>query len=181
MKDRIDQIRQVHARFIHAVVQAVDDPDSRIELEQALAIAEENGWTDAVHAVRLILAGRRDSEMLSGLDEEDHAIISGILEGLQNPANMPDPAATADPSFAAPGLAGMIMLAARGDVQGLQAIALMAEQMNAAGGEMAQVAAKFRALINGERDADQLTARMSNRSRSLILSILEELGKLDAH
>jgi hypothetical protein len=142
MKDRIDQIRQVHARFIHAVVQAVDDPDSRIELEQALAIAEENGWTDAVHAVRLILAGRRDSEMLSGLE---------------------------------------IMLAARGDVQGLQAIALMAEQMNAAGGEMAQVAAKFRALINGERDADQLTARMSNRSRSLILSILEELGKLDAH
>lgn len=181
MKERIEQIRQVHARFIHAVVRAVDDPDMRAELEQALAIAEDNGWTEAVQAVRLILAGRRDAEMLSGLDEEDHAIVSGILEGLQNPANLPDPAATADPSFAAPGLASMITLAARGDVQGLQAISLMAEQMTAAGGEMAQVAGKFRALVNGVRDADQLTQRMSSRSRSLMLSILEELGKLDAH
>ena len=163
------------------MVKAVHDTATRLELERALDIAQEQGWTDTVQAVRLILDGRRDTGVLAGLDEEDHAIVTGILEGLQDPGSLPDPEAHADPAVAAPGLASMILLAARGDVQSLQAIAVMAEQMAAAGGEMAQVAARLRDLINGERDADRLTDGMAVRSRNLLLSVLEELARLDAH
>ncbi len=181
MKDKIKQIRQVHAQFIHGVVRAVHNPDDRQELEQALAVAEANGWTEAVHAVRLILDGRRDTGILTELDAEDHAIVSGILEGLQNPATLPDVNAKADGSVAAPGLASMIAMASRGNVQALQALGVMGEQMTAFGGEMAHIAGRFRQLLDGERDQDKLTEGMSAKSRSLMLSILDELAKLDHH
>ncbi len=181
MKDKIEQIRQVHAQFIHGVVGAVHNPDDRQELEQALAVAEENGWTEAVRAVRLILDGRRDTGILAALDAEDHAIVSGILEGLQNPATLPDVNAKADGTFAAPGLASMITMASRGNVQALQALGVMGEQMTAFGGEMAHISGHFRQLLDGERDEDKLTEGMSAKSRSLMLSILEELSKLDHH
>ncbi len=181
VKNKIEQIRQIHARFIHAVVRSVHDADERKELEQALNIAEENGWRDAVRAVRLILDGRRDGGILAGLDEEDLAIVTGILEGLQNPDALPKLGDAPDGSFAAPGLASMITLASRGDVQALRALALMGEQMTAFGGDMAQISGRFRRLIDGERDHDKLTAGMSATSRTLMLSILEELAKLDTH
>ncbi len=181
VKDKIEQIRQVHAQFIHGVVRSVRNADERHELEQALNIAEENGWHDAVRAVRLILDGRRDSGILAGLDEEDRAIITGILEGLQNPDALPKLDAVADAAFAAPGLASMIALAQRGDVQALRVLADMGEQMTACGGDMAQISGRFRRLIDGERDQNRLTEGMSSASRTLMLSILEELAKLDAH
>jgi len=181
MKDKVQQIRQVHARFIHAVVFAVNRPEASAELEQLLATAQQNGWLDIVAAVRGILAGRRDDGLLTGLDEEDHAIVRGILEGLQNPTGLPDPQEPADASFAAPGLAAMITMAARGQVQALQSLGLMAEQMGLAGGEMAQLGARFRVLIDGERNPDKLTDGMSAKSSSLMLSILDELAKLDSH
>lgn len=181
MKDKIDQIRQVHAQLIHGVVRVVQNPVERPELERALARAEHNGWTDAVRAVRLILDGRRDTGVLAALDEEDHAIVSGILEGLQNPASLPEVDAKADGSFAAPGLASMITMASRGNAQALQALGMMGEQMTAFGGEMAQISGRFRRLVDGERDENKLTDGMSAKSRSLMLSILDELAKLDRH
>ena len=181
MKDKIEQIRQVHAQFIHGVVRAVHHPDDRVEIEQSLAVAEQNGWTNAVGAVRLILNGRRDTGILIGLDEEDNAIIPGILEGLQNPDSLPDLNGTADGSFAAPGLASMITLASRGNVSALRALANMGEQMTVFGGEMALIAGQFRKLINGERDRDTLTKGMNSKCRSLMLSIIDELAKLDSH
>ncbi len=181
MTDKIEQIRQVHAQFIHGVVRAAHNPTDCQELDQILAAAAENGWTDAVRAVRMILDGRRDTGVLAGLDEEDHAIISGILEGLQNPATLPDLNAKTDGSFAAPGLASMIAMASRGNVQALQALGVMGEQMTAFGGEMAHISGRFRQLLDGQRDEDKLTEGMSARSRSLMLSILDELAKLDHH
>lgn len=181
MKDKIQQIRQVHARFIHAVVHAVHTPEARADLDRLLTVATQNGWHDIVAAVKAILAGRRDEGLLNGLDEEDHAIITGVLEGLQNPASLPDPDESVDASFAAPGLAAMITMAARGQTDVLRALGLMAEQMSEAGGEMAQIGARFKDLIDGERDPDQLTSKMTTRSRALLLSILDELGKRDTH
>lgn len=181
MKAKTDQIRQIHARFIHTVVRAVQNQDGRSELEQALVVAAENGWTDVVRAVRLVLEGRRDSGILRGLDEEDRAIVSGILEGLQNPSALPDPTANPDPSAAAPGLARLLAAAAGGDVDALHWLGVMGEQMTAAGGEMAQIAGRFRALLNGERDPDKLTGGMTARSRSLTLSLLDELARLESH
>ena len=181
MKEKIQQIRQVHAQFIIAVVRACQNRDELAELEPILKAAEDNGWTETVRAARLLLTGRRDEGVLTGLDEEDHAIISGVLEGLQDPSSLPDPNAQADGTFAAPGLAGMVHLAARGDTQALQAIAGLGEQMSVLGGSMARLAATLRRLIDGERDADRLTEGMDTKTRTLFLSILEELAKLDAH
>lgn len=178
--DQDDQIRQVHADFIRLVVRACSNHEERPQLEDVLQSAEQNGWIDAVRAVRQIVGGRRDAEILSGLDEEDRAIVSAILAGLQDPSTLP-PVARPNPSSAAPGLASIIAAAARGDVRALNGLANMGEQMSTTGGEMAQLAGTFRRLVNGERDPDVLTAGMSQKSRVLMLAILEELGRLDRH
>jgi hypothetical protein len=57
----------------------------------------------------------------------------------------------------------------------------MAEQMTAAGGSMAKLGGIIRRLVNGERNADELSKGMDAKTESLLLSILEELGKLEAH
>ncbi len=119
---------------------------------------------------------------MNPLDEEDSIILRAILGGLQNPASLPDlQATTGNPQMAAPGLAAMVTQAARGDTAALMALANMGEQMARVGGEMARVASTLRPLINGERDPERLTRHLGTRSRGLVLSILEELGKLEHH
>jgi hypothetical protein len=83
--------------------------------------------------------------------------------------------------MAAPGLAAMISQAAHGDSAALVVLGNMGEQMSRVGGDMARVASVLRPLINGDRDPEQLTRNMGPRSRGLVLSILEELGKLEQH
>ncbi len=178
--DTIDQIRQVHADFIRMVVRACHQPAEVATLEGVLSGAEQNGWTDAVRAVRQILGGRRDRELLSGLDEEDHAIISSILDGLRDPATLPE-VSRPNPAAAAPGLATIIAAASRGDARALNGLATMGEQMSTTGGEMAELAGTFRRLVNGERDPDVLTDGMGAKSRNLMLAVLEELARLDRH
>jgi hypothetical protein len=46
---------------------------------------------------------------------------------------------------------------------------------------MARTAALIRRLVNGERDVDALEKGLPPRARQLLLSILEELGRLDVH
>jgi hypothetical protein len=75
----------------------------------------------------------------------------------------------------------MIHAAGRGDARTLVALSNMAEQMTRAGGEMARTAALIRRLVNGERDVDALEKGLPPRARQLLLSILEELGRLDVH
>lgn len=176
-----DQIRQFHARFINAVARACLQPDKQNELEPLLAQAEQAGWKDLVAVIRRIYAGQRDTGMLEILDDEDRVIAVSILEGIQNPASLPDPDVQPDASMAAPGLASMIHAAASGNVQALQLVANMGEQMSAVGGEMSRVAAILRRLINGERDPDSLTSGMGKRAEDLTVSILAELAKLEKH
>ena len=57
----------------------------------------------------------------------------------------------------------------------------MAEQMSKVGGDMRRVAAVIRPMINGERDAERLCARLDVRGRQLVLQILDELGRLGRH
>ncbi len=179
--DRRQQILQVHAELIHTVVRACENRDLRPPLEEYLQHAIESGWENLVRAIRLILDGRRDPAVLEQLDEEDRVIVTSILLGLQNPDTLPDPDAPADAAAAAPGLAQMIHMARRGDAEALQTLANMGEQMSTVGGDMARIAGTLRALIDGERDADRLAVGMGAKGKSLLLSIIEELGKLDAH
>ncbi|MGB1110635.1 MAG: hypothetical protein ACPG4N_09780 [Gammaproteobacteria bacterium] len=181
MLSKKEQIAQTHAELILAVVAATQNPEARQQLEQPLRVSEDNGWVELVRRIRRVLEGERDASLLLGLDEEDHAIVESILEGIQDPSRLPKPGEKGDAGMAAPGLAQMIHAAAHGNTQALQLVANMAEQMTQAGGSMAQIGGIIRKLINGERDADKLAAGMNAQAESLLLSILQELAKLEAH
>lgn len=172
------QIVQAHSALIHRVVQACHNRNAVPDLEEVLRASTENGWITLVRAVRQILAGRRDSGLLGGLDDEDRIIVQSILGGLQDPSSLPSLQSAGDPTMAAPGLAAMINAAAEGDPQALKLVAGMAEQMSRAGGDLARLASIIRPLVNGERAAETLCKGMSAQGRNLILSILEELARL---
>jgi hypothetical protein len=179
--NRQEQMLAVHGPFIRQVVEASQIAGREQELETLLSTAQQNGWQALVGALRRVLAGRRDSGVLHGLDEEDRVIAEAVMRGLQDPATLPKLDAKPDPAMAAPGLAGMIQAAGSGNVQALQIIADMAEQMSKAGGDMARVAAVIRPLINGERDPDKLCKGMSAQGEQLVLGVLAELGRADVH
>jgi hypothetical protein len=181
INNRREQIIVTHAAFIVNVVQACQQPQRAEELEPVLQAAEEYGQQALVGAVRQILGGSRDASLLKPLDEDDAVIVDAILRGIQDPATLPDPDAQPDPSAAAPGLAAMIDAAASGNTEALQILANMAEQMSAAGGDMARLGGIMRALIDGERDPETLCKNMGPQGESLVLSILDALGKLEVH
>jgi len=175
--DAAEQVRRVHAPFIHAVVGALRDRARIPELQQTLAAAEQQGWARLAGALRQVLDGRRDAALKLGLDEEDRIIVESVLQGLENPASLPALDQQPDGRAAAPGLAAMIAAAGRGDVQALTVLADMAEQMLRAGGDMARLGGIMRRLVNGERDADVLMKGMGPLGRQLLLDLLSELGK----
>jgi hypothetical protein len=178
-KDR--QIVLSHAGLIHAVVIACQNRERLAELAPLLEAASVNGWSTLVTAIRRILGGARDQQVLAGLDDEDRVIAEAILRGLQDPATLPDPQARPDPGMAVPGLAGMIHAASSGDVAALQLLGDMATQMLRAGGDMARLSGMLRRLMDGERNTDVLCRGMSPRGTQLVLSLIEELARLRAH
>lgn len=179
--DRTAQILAMHAGFINGVVEVIHGSRSMQDLETVLNAAQQNGWEDVVRVTRLIVSGSRDMSLLNTLDEEDSVIIRAILQGLQNPASLPSADQQTDGTMAAPGLASMIAGASGGDVTTLQALAVMSEQMTAAGGDMARLAGVMRRLVNGERSFDTLSEGMGPRAASLLRSILDELTKMQVH
>jgi len=179
--DREHQIVQAHAAFICQAVEFIQQPAAESQLDALLNAAAQSGWTALAATVRLFASGRRDLNLVAGLDEEDRVVAEAILRGLQDPGTLPDPNKKADPSLAAPGLAGMIHAAGSGDVQALTLVSQMAEQMSKVGGDMSRVAAVIRPMINGERDPDRLCSRLDARGQQLVLKILDELGKLGVH
>ena len=182
MLDKEQQVINTHAALIRAVVEACQQRELATQLEVPLRDMADNGWRSLVGALRAVLGGRRDSGVLAALDQEDTIIVHAILQGLQNPATLPDAQAPAgNPQMAAPGLAAMIRQAAHGDAAALVVLGDMGEQMTRVGGEMARVASVLRPIINGERDADKLTRNLGARSKALVLTILEELGRLEQH
>ncbi|MDH3526372.1 MAG: hypothetical protein OEN52_12210 [Gammaproteobacteria bacterium] len=176
-----EQILQSHAGLIHRVVMHCNNPGSVPDLEQVLQQAEQNDWTQLVAAIRDIMSGKRDESILLGLDDEDRVIVESILRGLQDPSTLPDLQADFDSSLAAPGIAGLVHASRTGNAQALQIIANMAKQMLAAGGDMSILAGRIRPLVEGERDADKLTEKMTEKGQQLMTDILEELLKLEAN
>jgi len=177
--DFTEQVRTIHAGFIHAVVAACAGGEAAAHIEPLLAEASERGYQRLVACVRQVLRGRRDPGLFEGLDEEDRVIVDSVLRGLQNPATLPDPAAQARGADAAPGLAHLIHAARHGDTAALQVLGNMGEAMQAVGGDMARLAARIRPLLDGERDADRLAEGMGVRGRDLVVSLVEELARLE--
>jgi hypothetical protein len=181
LPEKSQQIVLAHAGLIRAVVVACQNREQQAALEPLLEGALANGWQSLVLAIRRILAGVRDTNVLAGLDEEDHVIVEAILRGLQDPATLPDPQSRPDPGMAIPGLAGLIHAASSGDVVALQLLGDMASQMLRAGGDMARLSGILRRLVNGEHDPDVLCRGMSPRGAQLVVSLIEELARLRAH
>ena len=179
--DKQQQIIQTHAGLILGVVQCVQNSELRPQMEQALTVSEQNGWGSLVAAIRKILDGSRDESVLNGLDDEDAVIASAILRGLQDPSTLPNPENKPDASLAAPMLATLINDARRGDHNAVIMLGGMAEQMSMVGGDMANIGAIMKDMIDGERDVDKLCSKVGPQGESLIVQILEELGKLEVH
>lgn len=179
--DRQQQIIQSHAGVIVQVVQSIANPTLMPRTEEILQVSEKNGWGDVVKVIRRIIKGEREANLINGLDEEDSTIVTAILQGIQNPATLPDPNKPADASMAAPGLAHMIHQAATGSPEALEIISNMAQQMSAAGGDMKNLGGIIRKMINGEREPKVLSRGMGVQGRQLVDSILEELHKLSGH
>jgi hypothetical protein len=179
--DKQEQIIRTHAGLILGVVQSIHNADLRPQMEQALAISEQNGWDKLVAAIRKIMNGSTDESILIGLDDEDTIIVTAILHGLQDPNTLPTPDEKADATLAAPMLANLINDARRGDHNAVIMLGGMAEQMSMPGGDMARVGAILKDLIDGERDVDKLCDKVGPQGESLIVQILEELGKLEVH
>jgi tetratricopeptide (TPR) repeat protein len=71
---------QQHESFIVAVVAAVGDEAAQAQLEPILTIGMENGRGQLVAAIRRVLAGEREIEVLwDDLDADDSMIIAAIL------------------------------------------------------------------------------------------------------
>lgn len=181
LPDKERQIIDAHTGLIHRVVIGCQNRERVPDLDEVLRHAEQNGWLQLVGTIRRILAGSRDSALLKDLDDEDRVIVRSILEGLRNPDTLPDLGAGVDGAMAAPGIAAMVNGARRGNLETLQLLGAMAQQMLRAGGDMARLAAILRPLVQGERDADKLTAGMGPEGQKLVVAILDELARLDSH
>jgi hypothetical protein len=179
--DLNEQILISHSGLIHRVVMHCNQPGSVPDLEQVLALAEANDWTRLVGAIRSILSGNRDESVLQGLDDEDRTIVDSILKGIQDPATLPPLQTDIDSGMAAPGIAGLIHASRNGNLHALQITGNLARQMLAAGGDMGILAGRLRPMVEGERDRDKLTEKMSEHGQKLMLDIIEELLKLEAN
>jgi hypothetical protein len=181
LPERDQQIIQSHAPFIVSVVMACQDPGLVSEVEPVLKAAESMGQQVLAGAIRKILEGSREPELVQGLDQDDAVIVDAILRGLQDPNTLPDPNKPSNPAAAAPGLANIIREAASGDPQALQMIDAMAEQMTSMGGSMAQMGSSLHQLVEGVRDPDVLCENMDANATVLVVKILDELGKQEIH
>jgi hypothetical protein len=84
--------------LVKRVAAAVTDPSQRPALEEALAERGEHGWTKLVEALRRVLDGERDEDVLyEPLDREDSVILQAVLRGIADPASLED-IPTAEPA-----------------------------------------------------------------------------------
>ncbi len=179
--DKLEQILQTHAGLIVAVVQTIQNPELKPQLDHVLKQSEQNGWVGLVAAIRKIVAGSRDNNLLAGLDDDDRVIIDAILKGIQDPTTLPKPEQQGDATAAAPMLAKLVNDAGRGDHDAVIMLGGLAEQMSNAGGDLANLSAVVKNMIDGERSIDKLCSRMGPQGESLITAIIAELSKLDVH
>ncbi|WP_392477392.1 tetratricopeptide repeat protein [Nostoc sp. C110] len=102
VKEYRHQARQAKAAFagtqyelrkyeplIVGVVAAMDNAEIREQLEGLLENIVKNGWVNLIAAIRRILAGERDEDILcEQLDLEDSMIIYAILQGIADPQSL---------------------------------------------------------------------------------------------
>lgn len=79
------ELRQ-HAQLIEGVVMAIDDAEVRQQLELILEDMISRGWQDLITAIRQILNGERDEDILcEGLGDMASQIVLAILDQVKRP------------------------------------------------------------------------------------------------
>ena len=76
LPDAVDQVLQMHAPFIHAVVNALTDRAQLPQLMQTLSAAEQQGWPELVDI--LVLGEQQAGE---GTGREGASGSSKVLDG----------------------------------------------------------------------------------------------------
>lgn len=176
-----EDILQEHSRLIHRVVMECNDPGSVPDMEFALQQAEDNGWIKLVTTIRFIMSGNRNPGVLDGLDDEDHQIISAVLNGLEDPATLPTLKTDFNSPVIASGIAGLLNATLSGNVQAQQVLNSMTDEMIQGGDDLGAVASRLRPIVEGERDPEKICAGLSDYGRNLLFEILVELKKFEAH
>jgi len=77
-----------HSDLIALVTLAIYSEEHLPALEQNLDLAEKNGWGSLVQAIRRIVMGDRDIDLLPALDDEDRTIARGILQAITDPSSV---------------------------------------------------------------------------------------------
>ncbi|MHB8428347.1 MAG: hypothetical protein ACYDB8_12660 [Acidiferrobacterales bacterium] len=172
-----DEIIQEHAALIHLTVGACTDARQSAALEGVLLQAESNGWHGLVQAIRRILDGKRNPADLGELDDEDREIVITILRCLEDQSSLPDLAGTIAPRQAAIQISTLVLAARGGNRQAVESLEMMAAQMAAAGGDLAQIAAVIGNVVDGERRLEKLTFNMGQTGTRIVQDVLEELEK----
>ena len=173
-------IIQENADLIHLVIISAFDPQYLPQLESNLIQAENNGWTSLVAAIRKVIAGERNVEEFRYLDNEDRAIITSILKGIEDPTSLPELTKAVNPAMAGPVIARLIHAAGMGNKESKNELTAMASQMAECGGDLSRIASIIGILIEGERDKEALCSIMGGSGIALMDEILKELNRLEA-
>ena len=174
-----EQILRDHSGLIHRIVMYSYDPGSVPDLNQALELAEENGWDELVAVIRDIMSGKREDAIPPELDEESRVVAEAILRGLEDPSTLPDVDTDLESPRAGQGIAGFLHATRNGNPQALRIITSIAKQMQEAGGDMGILAYRIQPLLEGERDIGILTKNMGEKGQQMIFQIIGELSRLE--
>ncbi len=83
-----EKIINENSDLIELVINAINFDNYMPSLNNNLTIAEENGWTNLVFAIRKIISGEWNTDILLDLDREDRVIISKIVSVIESPETM---------------------------------------------------------------------------------------------
>ncbi len=175
LPEKIKQIALVHAQLINSVVMVCQNKQLINLLEPELIKAEQNGWIELVKRIRKILKGKRKSNLLIGLDEEDAAIILAILVGIQNPDELPKLNQVEKGKYAPEAISKLINACQNNDIQAIQLLNSMLEQMKSTDGDMNSMAFIIEKFSKNNMDIDELIAKMTEQGKKLVEELLNKL------
>lgn len=169
------QIATTHAELIRLAIAVREDSDLAPTLFELFHDMEEAGWNALVKGMIDFVNGQ-DID-LDGMDEEDRAILTAMQRGLEDKAWLAELEQDAA-AQAAPALAALIFAATQGERDALEALAGLRDAADTP--TAVRTSEALIAIVEGAREADDLTARLPEEQTRLIRAVLDELATLEA-
>jgi len=174
---------------IQVVAAACEGDVQAVEQANAFLQRFEEGWPTTVAAVRRILAGERDIEVLrGGLTGKSYVVIHTILAQLAAPAPGKAEAQTSEVSETSEASEAVARLrqqwqpvvqatltACRGDAEAASELTLFLEQLSVQH-DWRDLAAALRSILDGERAPDTLLPGLDTTDALIVTDVLHALG-----